>query len=89
MVSVVAPRPTRFRYPVKVSGPADEGSANRWVEGWWVVGRGSSGCYLGLMEVSRLSRVKVSLWYGGWIGAVEIRLTSQAWIESVPGPLDA
>ena len=75
MVSVVAPRPTRFRYPVKVSGPADEGSANGWVKGWWVVERGNSGCYLGLMEVSRPVRVKVSLWVR-WFGLARWRLDS-------------
>lgn len=102
MVSVVAPRPTRFRYPVKVSGPADEGSAQGWL-GWRACG-GSSGCYLGLVHISTVeSRVKVKgkvkvkatakvegmMGNGRRAGAAETRLTSQAWTESVPDPVDA
>lgn len=87
MVSVVAPRPTRFRYPVKVSGPADEGSAQVGGEGGG--GRGSSGCYLGLRRVSMLVGVEALLESWCWVRALEIELTSQAWTESVPGPLDA
>jgi hypothetical protein len=88
MVSVVAPRPTRFRYPVKVSGPADEGSAQVGGKGGGG-GRGSSGCYLGLRRVSMLVDVKAQLGSRSWIRALETELTSQAWTESVPGPLDA
>ena len=98
MVSVVAPRPTRFRYPVKVSGPADEGSAQEWVG--WRAGGGSSGCYLGLVHISTVeSRVKMKVEATVKVeaskgnekraGAAETRLTSQAWTESVPDPVDA
>ena len=102
MVSVVALRPTRFRYPVKVSGPADEGSAQGW-SGWRACG-GSSGCYLGLVHISTVesrvkakrkvkakatAKVKGMMGNGRRAGAAETRLTSQAWTESVPDPVDA
>ena len=77
MVSVVAPRPTRFRYPVKVSGPADEGSAQGWL-GWRACG-GSSGCYLGLVHISTVERrVKVKV-----KGKVKVKATAK--VEGIMG----